>query len=42
MHKVCGMVCGGRDVSGVWCGVWGEDVSGVCCVWGEGCEWCVV
>ena len=32
MHKVCGMVCGGRDVSGVWCGVWREDVSGVCCV----------
>ena len=31
MHKVCGMVCGGRDVSGVWCGVCGEE-----------CEWCVV
>ena len=50
---VC-VVCGERDVSGVWCDVWGEGCEWcvMWCgwegcewcdvVWGEGCEWCVV
>jgi len=36
-------VCGERDVSGVWCDVWGEGCEW-CVMWcgWEGCEWGVM